>query len=150
MCYLPPSLRPRRPTYVAKLAGSLLGELRYERGQLDEAEALLEDACELGPEGGIVDFMLAAFGIGARLKFARGDAASARGRIEESMNIARELRLPRLEARLLYEGDLLAAMSGVPIDESMHGESRPLTLISLTESAMWQLNSSRMHTSDCF
>jgi hypothetical protein len=30
-----------RPTYVAKLAGSLLGELRYERGQLDEAEDLL-------------------------------------------------------------------------------------------------------------
>ncbi|MDT5136618.1 MAG: serine/threonine-protein kinase PknK, partial [Mycobacterium sp.] len=33
-----------RPTYVAKLAGSLLGELLYERGQLDEAEALLDDA----------------------------------------------------------------------------------------------------------
>jgi hypothetical protein len=30
-----------RPTYVAKLAGSLLGVLRYERGQLDEAEELL-------------------------------------------------------------------------------------------------------------
>jgi hypothetical protein len=30
-----------RPTYVAKFAGSLLGELRYARGQLDEAEELL-------------------------------------------------------------------------------------------------------------
>src|SRR3984893_3376338 len=32
-----------RPTYIAKLAGSLLGELLYERGQLEEAEALLDD-----------------------------------------------------------------------------------------------------------
>ena len=56
-----------RPTYVAKLAGSLLGELLYERGQLDEAEALLDNAYQLGAEGGLVDFMLAAFGTGARL-----------------------------------------------------------------------------------
>jgi hypothetical protein len=33
--------------------------------------------------------MLAAFGTGARLKFARGDAASAPRRIEDGMNIAR-------------------------------------------------------------
>ena len=65
-----------RPTYVAKLAGSLLGELLYERGQLDEAEALLDDAYQLGTEGGLVDFMLATFGTGARLKFIRGDTAS--------------------------------------------------------------------------
>ena len=67
-----------RPTYVAKLAGSLLGELLYERGQLDEAEALLDDAYELGAEGGLVEFMIAAFGIGTRLKFVRGDKAVAR------------------------------------------------------------------------
>jgi serine/threonine-protein kinase/serine/threonine-protein kinase PknK len=35
------------------------------------------------------------------------------------MNIARELRLPRLETRLLHEGVRLAAISGEPIDESM-------------------------------
>ncbi len=68
---LPPS---GRPTYVAKLAGSLLGELLYEHGQLDKAEPLLDDAYELGAEGGIVDFMLASFGTGARLKLSRGDA----------------------------------------------------------------------------
>src|SRR6201993_67813 len=65
------------PTYVAKLAGSLLGELLYEYGQLDEAEPLLDDVYELGAEGGIVDFMLAAFGTGARLKFARRDKTAA-------------------------------------------------------------------------
>jgi serine/threonine-protein kinase PknK len=108
-----------RPTYVAKLAGSLLGELLYERGQLDEAEALLDDAYELGAEGGIVDFMLAAFGTGARLKLARGDPAVAHRRVDEGLEIARQLQLPRLEARLLYEGVRLAAMSGEPIDDSV-------------------------------
>jgi ATP/maltotriose-dependent transcriptional regulator MalT len=108
-----------RPTYVAKLAGSLLGELLYERGQLDEAEALLDDAYELGTEGGLVDFMLATFGTGARLKLTRGDTASARDRLAEGLDIARTLQLPRLEARLLNETVRLAAMSAEPIDESI-------------------------------
>ena len=108
-----------RPTYVAKLAGSLLGELLYERGQLDEAEALLDDAYELGAEGGIVDFMLAAFGAGARLKFANGDKTAVDRRLAEGLEIARELQLPRLEARLVYEQVRIAAMSTEEIDESL-------------------------------
>jgi serine/threonine-protein kinase/serine/threonine-protein kinase PknK len=108
-----------RPTYVAKLAGSLLGELLYERGQLDEAEALLDDAYQLGAEGGLVDFMLATFGTGARLKLARGETASAHHRLDEGLDIARTLQLPRLEARLLNESVRLAAASTEPIDESV-------------------------------
>jgi ATP/maltotriose-dependent transcriptional regulator MalT len=108
-----------RPTYVAKLAGSLLGDLLYERGQLDEAEQLLEDAYELGAEGGLVDFMLATFGTGARLKFARGDEAAADRRIAEGLEIAKEAQLPRLEARLMYEQVRLAAMSTEEIDERL-------------------------------
>jgi ATP/maltotriose-dependent transcriptional regulator MalT len=108
-----------RPTYVAKLAGALLGELLYERGQLDEAETLLDDAYELGAEGGIVDFMLAAFGTGARLKSARGDVAAAQRRLDEGLDIARTLQLPRLEARLLNESVRVAAHSGEAIDDSV-------------------------------
>jgi len=106
-------------TYVAKLAGSLLGELLYERGQLDEAEVLLDDAYELGAEGGIVDFMLAAFGTGARLKFARGDKTGGDRRLAEGLLIARDLQLPRLEARLVHEQVRSAAMSTKEVDESL-------------------------------
>ncbi|MGC2567046.1 MAG: protein kinase, partial [Mycobacterium sp.] len=88
-------------------------------GQLDEAEALLDDAYQLGTEGGLVDFMLATFGTGARLKLTRGDTASARHRLAEGLDIARALQLPRLEARLLNETVRLAATSGEPIDEAV-------------------------------
>lgn len=108
-----------RPTYVAKLAGSLLGELLYEHGQLDEAEPLLDDAYELGAEGGIVDFMLAACGTGARLKFARGDKNAAHHRLAEGLEIARQLQLPRLEARLLCESVRIATLSAEEIDGSL-------------------------------
>jgi serine/threonine-protein kinase/serine/threonine-protein kinase PknK len=106
-----------RPTYVAKLAGALLGELLYEHGQPDEAEALLDDAYELGAEGGIVDFMLASFGTGALLKFSRGDAAVAHRRLAEGLDIATRLQLPRLQARLLHDSVRIAALSGEPIDD---------------------------------
>src|SRR6201997_40345 len=108
-----------RPTYIAKLAGSLLGELLYERGQLEEAEVLLDDAYELGAEGGLVDFMLAAFGTGARLKLARGEKTAADRRLAEGLEIARELQLPRLEAGLVYEQVRSATMSTEGIDESL-------------------------------
>jgi ATP/maltotriose-dependent transcriptional regulator MalT len=108
-----------RPSYAAKLAGSVLGELLYERGQLDEAETWLDAAYELGAEGGLVEFMSATFGTGARLKFTRGDTASARRRLAEGLDIARTLQLPRLEARLLNVAVRLAAISGEPIDESV-------------------------------
>jgi len=108
-----------RPTYAAKLAGSVLGELLYERGQFDEAEPLLDDAYELGTEGGIVDFMLAAFGAGARLKLARGDLDAAHRRLAEGLEIARQLRLPRLEAGLLFDEVRIATLSGEPIDDEV-------------------------------
>ncbi|MGB7163394.1 MAG: hypothetical protein WBD70_09570, partial [Mycobacterium sp.] len=72
-----------------------------------------------GAEGGLVDFMLAAFGTGARLKLARGDTTAADRRLAEGLEIARELQLRRLEARLVYEQVRIAALSTEEIDESL-------------------------------
>ncbi len=108
-----------RHAYIAKLAGSLLGDLLYERGEFDEADPLLDDACELGAEAGLVDIMLSAFGTGARLKLARGDAAAALSRLDEALQIARKLQLPRLEAGLLKEAVRLTALSGQQIGQSL-------------------------------
>ena len=58
-------------SYSARLASSMLGELLYERGELDEAERLLDEGYKLGPEGGSVDFKIARYVIGARIKALR-------------------------------------------------------------------------------
>ena len=52
---------------AARLAGALLAELLYERGETDEAERLLEESFKLGAEEGVVDMINARFVVGARL-----------------------------------------------------------------------------------
>jgi hypothetical protein len=49
----------------------MLGELLYERGELDEAERLLDEGYKIGPEGGSVDFKIARYITGARIKMLR-------------------------------------------------------------------------------
>ena len=39
-------------SHAARLAGALLGELRYETGELDEAARLLDESNQLGSAGG--------------------------------------------------------------------------------------------------
>jgi serine/threonine-protein kinase PknK len=85
-------------SYLARLASSLLGELLYERGDLDEAERLLDEGYKLGPEGGAVDFKIARYVIGARIKAVRGDRYAAIQRLDEAARIARALSLDRLGA----------------------------------------------------
>lgn len=108
-----------RPTYIAKLAGALLGELLYERGELAEAEVLLDEAAALGDEGGIVDVMLATYRAGAYVKNARGDTAAAEQRLSDGITRARNLALPRLEAGLKLAQVRLAALSGTELDKSL-------------------------------
>ena len=64
-------------SYTARLASSLLGELLYERGDLDEAERLLDEGNQLGPERGPMDFKIARYVTGARVKALRGDRDGA-------------------------------------------------------------------------
>jgi serine/threonine-protein kinase PknK len=87
-----------RHSYTARLASSLLGELLYEQGDLDEAERLLDEGYKLGPEGGAVDFKIARYVIGARIKAVQGDRLAAIQRLDEAARIARALSLHRLGA----------------------------------------------------
>ena len=79
-------------SYTARLASSLLGELLYERGELDEAERLLEEGYKLGPEGGSVDFKIARYVIAARIKALKGDRFVAAQRLGEATRVARRCR----------------------------------------------------------
>ena len=45
-------------SHAARLACGLLGELLYERGDVDEADRLLDESYQLGAEGGVVEIMI--------------------------------------------------------------------------------------------
>jgi serine/threonine-protein kinase PknK len=90
-------------SYTARLASSLLGELLYERGDLDEAERLLDEGYKLGPEGGSVDFKIARYVINARIKALQGDRRAAAQRLDEATRVARALSLNRLQALAEHE-----------------------------------------------
>ncbi|MFQ6394447.1 protein kinase domain-containing protein [Nocardia sp. KC 131] len=90
-------------SYGARLAGSLLGELLYERGEIVDAERLLDEGYKLGPEAGVVDFKLARYVVGARIKALLGDRAAAIRRLNEGARVARSMSLPRLRAEVENE-----------------------------------------------
>ncbi|OUS88652.1 serine/threonine-protein kinase [Rhodococcus sp. NCIMB 12038] len=89
--------------YGTRLTAALLGDLLYEQGHLAEADRLLDRSHTLGAEGGTVDFMLATYGTGARLKRLLEQRDAAKSRLDEGDRLAQRLRLPRLEARIANE-----------------------------------------------
>jgi serine/threonine-protein kinase PknK len=98
-------------SHAARLAGALLGELLYEAGEVAEATRLLDESYRLGPEGGGVDYMVARYVVGARIKAAQGNRDAAVNRLAAGMKAAVQLRLPRLAAAINNERIRL----GVPI-----------------------------------
>ncbi|WP_245402214.1 serine/threonine-protein kinase [Nocardia albiluteola] len=90
-------------SYVARLAGALLGDLLYERDELGAAEQLLDEVREHVIEGGLVEFIMAVYATGARIKAVHGDLDAAMKLLDESARIARTLALPRLAARIANE-----------------------------------------------
>lgn len=90
-------------SHAARLASALLGRVRYERGDVDGAEQLLEACHELGAESGVVEFMVATYTTLARIKTLRGDAGGAWSLLEEGVDMASQLRLPRLLAAVEHE-----------------------------------------------
>ncbi|MFC9362010.1 protein kinase [Rhodococcus sp. NPDC057014] len=113
--------------YGTRLTAALLGDLLYDQGHLMEADRLLDRSHTLGAEGGTVDFMLATYGTGARLKRLLGQRDAAKSRLDEGARLAQRLRLPRLEARIANErvraGLAGAASSGQAIDRGIRPDS---------------------------
>jgi serine/threonine-protein kinase PknK len=90
-------------SHAARLAGALLGELRYEVGELAEAARLLDESDQLGTAGGGVDFLIARYVVGARVRAVLGDRAAAEHRLSAGQQVAADLDLPRLGARITNE-----------------------------------------------
>ena len=113
-------------SHSARLASALLGELLYERGEIAEAQRLLDESYALGSEGG-VDFMLGPYVIGARIKALTGDPHGAADRLDEGSALARALALPRLRARIDNERIRLG------LDPSPHGSPPAVTFTTRRE-----------------
>ena len=92
-----------RESQAARHAGALLGELLYETGEFAEAADLLEESYRRGPEAGAVDYLVAQYAVGARIKAAQGDRDAAAGRLDAGMTVAEKLGLPRLAAAINHE-----------------------------------------------
>jgi ATP/maltotriose-dependent transcriptional regulator MalT len=90
-------------SHAARLAGALLGELLYQTGELTEAMRLLDESYQLGSEVGAVDYMIAEYVTGARIKAAQGDRGAAVERLADGAKAAEQLRLPRLAAAITNE-----------------------------------------------
>jgi ATP/maltotriose-dependent transcriptional regulator MalT len=90
-------------SHAARLAGSLLGELLYQTGEFAEAMRLVDESYQLGSEGTGVDFMIAEYVTGARIKATQGDRSAAVNRLADGMKAAEQLQLPRLAAAITNE-----------------------------------------------
>ena len=90
-------------SHAARLAGSLLGELLYETGDLAGATRLIDESYLLGSDGGGVDCLAARYVTGARIKAAQGDRECANDRLAAGAKVADQLQLPRLSARINNE-----------------------------------------------
>ncbi|MDV6285057.1 protein kinase domain-containing protein [Rhodococcus jostii] len=113
--------------YGTRLTAALLGDLLYEQGHLADADQLLDRSHTLGAEGGTVDFMVATYGTGARLKHLLGQPDAAKTRLDEGARLAQQLRLPRLAARIANErvrAGIGHATSGTPATESRQQRDR--------------------------
>ncbi len=87
-------------SHAARMASALLGELRYEQNHLEEAEQLLDESHAMGSEIALVDFMIAIYATGSRVKALTGDVSAAAELLNEGKEIARSMDLPRLAARI--------------------------------------------------
>jgi LuxR family maltose regulon positive regulatory protein len=107
-------LAESRPEGVPSVAGMIhtgMGELLYERGELDEARRILETGIEHGRRSGEAKILVYGYVNLARVLMARGDAEGAHSLIREAGNLTP--RWPLIWARqarfYLAQGDVQSA-----------------------------------------
>lgn len=84
-------------SHAARVAYALLAEFLYERGELRDADQLLEDSGRFGTGGGPpVEFMIARCCAGARIKVALDQHDAARKLLNEGSEVAATVGLSRL------------------------------------------------------
>lgn len=92
--------RSGRQSHAAKLSLGLVGKLLYHRGGGDRAEALLEEALQLGQRAGVVDFMFPVYESLAHIRAGRDDLNGAWDILEQGEQAGLSLSLTRLWSRM--------------------------------------------------
>lgn len=87
-------------SHAAWLPLGLLGKLHYHLGDLDRAEAMLQESLRVGLRAGVVDFMYPVYESLALVLMRNGDAAGAEDILKRGEEAGRELSLIRLWARM--------------------------------------------------
>src|SRR5918994_5368463 len=104
-------LAESRPDGVPSVAGIIhteMGELLYERGDLDEARRLLEEGIELGRRSGEAKILVYGYINLARVLMARGDAEGAHSLIREAGGLT-----PRWPLIWAWQGRIWLGQGGV-------------------------------------
>ncbi|MES2007562.1 MAG: LuxR C-terminal-related transcriptional regulator [Pseudomonadota bacterium] len=101
-----------KDSHAAHLSGSLLGQVKYEMNELEEAEQLLQDSRILGFEGGVVDFYMATFISSARLMVLKGDRGAASIILKEGQETAKQVGLTRLGVAVACEQARISLLAG--------------------------------------
>ena len=90
-------------SHAARLAGAVLSFVSWPDGSSDQTESLASACCELGTEGGVVDFMAAGYSTLARFQHADSRSDDAQATLDSGIDVARKLKLARLEALMHAE-----------------------------------------------
>ncbi|CAM3109835.1 serine/threonine-protein kinase [Skermania piniformis] len=101
-------------SHGALMVTALAGQAAYLAGDLTTAEAMLDESLRSANSVGLVDFMIATYVIGARVKAIRGDAGAARERLRRGAAVAADRRLPRLAVHVYEEQARLGLADGSP------------------------------------
>jgi LuxR family transcriptional regulator, maltose regulon positive regulatory protein len=88
---------------AAALPASLIARVRYEQGRLDEAEELLIDRLSLISDGTMLDCVLSAYWVMARIAIHRGNLERANALLERAENQGNARGWGRLSAAAVFE-----------------------------------------------